>query len=55
MGWRKAGFEKTLDTYKKYEPWDAPAYFAGSIVFETGEQQFLLERNFYYKEKVHVW
>lgn len=50
-GLEKSRVRKTLDTYKKYEPWDAPAYFAGSIVFETGEQQFLLERNFYYKEK----
>lgn len=50
-GLEKSRVRKTLDTYKKYEPWDAPAYFAGSMVFETGEQQFLLERNFYYKEK----
>ena len=50
-GLEKSRVRKTLDTYKKYEPWDAPAYFAGSMVFETGEQQFLLERSFYYKEK----
>ena len=50
-GLEKSRVRKTLDTYKKYEPWDAPAYFAGSMFFETGEQQFLLERNFYYKEK----
>ena len=42
---------KTLDTYNRYEPWDTPAYFYGSMMFETGQQQFLLERNFYYKEK----
>ena len=40
-----------LDTYNRYEPWDTPAYFYGSMMFETGQQQFLLERNFYYKEK----
>ncbi len=50
-GLEKSRVRKTLDTYKKYEPWDAPAYFAGSMIFETGEQQFLLERNFYHKEK----
>lgn len=38
------------DEYQKYEPWDAPAYFAGSLVFETGGQKFLLERNFYHKD-----
>ena len=50
-GLEKSRVRKTLDTYKKYEPWDAPAYFAGSMIFETGEQQFLLERNFYHKER----
>lgn len=38
------------DEYQKYEPWDSPAHFAGSLVFETGGQKFLLERNFYHKE-----
>ena len=38
------------DEYQKYEPWDTPAYFAGSLIFETGGQKFLLERNFYHKE-----
>ena len=50
-GLEKSRVRKTLDTYKKYEPWDAPAYFSGSMIFETGEQQFLLERNFYHKER----
>ena len=27
-GLEKSRVRKTLDTYKKYEPWDAPAYFA---------------------------
>ena len=47
----KTRVRKTLDTYNRYEPWDTPAYFYGSMMFETGQQQFLLERNFYYKEK----
>lgn len=51
FGLEKTRVRKTLDTYNRYEPWDTPAYFYGSMVFETGDQQFLLERNFYYKEK----
>lgn len=50
FGLEKTRVRKTLDTYNRYEPWDTPAYFYGSMMFETG-QQFLLERNFYYKEK----
>lgn len=38
------------DEYLRYEPWDSPAHFAGSLVFETGGQKFLLERSFYHKE-----
>ena len=51
FGLEKTRVRKTLDTYNRYEPWDTPAYFYGSMMFETGDQQFLLERNFYYKEK----
>ena len=51
FGLEKTRVRKTLDTYNRYEPWDTPAYFYGSMMFETGQQQFLLERNFYYKEK----
>ena len=50
-GLEKTRVRKPLDTYNRYEPWDTPAYFYGSMMFETGQQQFLLERNFYYKEK----
>lgn len=38
------------DEYQRYEPWESPAHFSGSLVFETGGQRFLLERNFYHKE-----
>lgn len=59
FGLEKTRVRKTLDTYNRYEPWDTPAYFYGSMMFETGQQQFLLERNFYYKEKrarlVNIW
>ena len=51
FGLEKTRVRKTLDTYNRYEPWDTPAYFYGSMIFEIGQQQFLLERNFYYKEK----
>lgn len=51
FGLEKTRVRKTLDTYNRYEPWDTPAYFYGSMIFETGQQQFLLERNFYHKEK----
>ena len=51
FGLEKTRVRKTLDTYNRYEPWDTPAYFYGSMIFETGQQQFLLERNFYYKKK----
>ena len=51
FGLEKTRVRKTMDTYNRYEPWDTPAYFYGSMMFETGQQQFLLERNFYYKEK----
>lgn len=37
--------------YEKYEPWEAPAYYAGSMRFHTGEKDFYLERNFYHKER----
>lgn len=47
---KKRGRMTEADAYGKYEPWDAPAYFAGSLIFETGGQRFLLERNFYHKE-----
>ena len=36
--------------YMKYEPWDTPSYFVGSLLFETGGKEFYLERNFYHKE-----
>ena len=37
--------------YEKYEPWEAPAYYEGTLRFSTGGQEFCLERNFYHKEK----
>ena len=36
FGLEKTRVRKTLDTYNRYEPWDTPAYFYGSMIFETG-------------------
>lgn len=47
---KKRGRISSSNPYARYEPWDTPSYFAGSLLFETGGRQFLLERNFYYKE-----
>ena len=55
-GLEKSRVRKMLDTYKKYEPWDAPAYFSGSMIFETGEQHFLLgSAIFIIRKGAHVW
>lgn len=51
FGLEKKRGKSVQDEYQRYEPWGAPAYFAGSMIFETGGQKFLLERNFYHKEK----
>lgn len=53
------GLEKTrvrsrLDEYQKYQPWEAPAEFSGSLHFETGGQLFYLERSFYQKDRRDV-
>ena len=47
---KKRGRMSASNPYLKYEPWDTPSYFAGSMRFETGGREFYLERNFYYKE-----
>ena len=33
FGLEKTRVRKTLDTYNRYEPWDTPAYFYGSMIF----------------------
>ena len=37
--------------YEKYEPWEASAFYAGTMRFTAGGRDFYLERNFYHKEK----
>lgn len=39
------------DFYNFYEPWNSASFYAGEIIFRAGGKRFLLERNFYHKEK----
>lgn len=39
------------DSYQQYEPWNSSSFYTGAMRFETGNKNFLLERNFYHKEK----
>ena len=42
------------DAYQRCEPWNAAAYYAGRLEFavtEGAEKEFVIERNFYHKEK----
>lgn len=34
------------DTFSRYEPWDQPNYYAGTLWFTSGGKNFVLERNF---------
>ena len=54
-GLEKSRVRKMLDTYKKYEPWDAPAYFSGSMIFETGSSSFFWSAIFIIRKGAHVW
>lgn len=46
------GIEKTRgrisdnDAYTKYEPWDNPALYAGSMIIDVGGTNYRIERNF---------
>lgn len=44
---RYRGRASKTDPYTKYEPWDRPADYAGSMCFQAGEKEFRMERNFY--------
>ncbi|MCI8484082.1 MAG: AAA family ATPase [Lachnospiraceae bacterium] len=39
------------DSYQQYEPWNSNSYYAGGLRFTVDGKPFLLERNFYHKEK----
>lgn len=39
------------DSYQQYEPWNSSSFYTGSMRFEVDGKDFLIERNFYHKEK----
>ena len=43
---RGRGRAAAHDTFSKYEPWDNPNFYAGTLRFECGGKTFCLERNF---------
>ena len=43
---RGRGKAAARDDFSRYEPWDNPNYYAGSMRFTCGGRNFLLERNF---------
>lgn len=45
------GRDTLHNSYLRYEPWHAPAYYSGAIRFTVEGRPFYLERNFYHREK----
>lgn len=43
---RGKGRAAASDTFSRYEPWDQPNYYAGTLWFNSGGRNFVLERNF---------
>lgn len=39
------------DSYQQYEPWNSSSFYTGSMRFEVAGKDFMIERNFYHKEK----
>lgn len=39
------------DSYQQYEPWNSSSYYTGSMRFQVAGKDFMIERNFYHKEK----
>ncbi|NCB92187.1 MAG: hypothetical protein EOM40_06390 [Clostridia bacterium] len=44
---RYRGRASKTDPYTRFEPWERPIDYAGSMNFEVGEKKFCIERNFY--------
>lgn len=44
---RYRGRASRTDPYTRFEPWERPADYAGSMRFEAGGKQFRIDRNFY--------
>lgn len=43
---RKRGVASKTDTYTKCLPWENPSWYQGSVLFQSGEKDFRLDRNF---------
>ena len=43
---RGRGRAALTDRFSKYEPWDDPNHYAGTLRFESGGRTFCLNRNF---------
>lgn len=48
---RQRGIASRTDVYRKYQPWEYPAFYSGKMKFETGGKIFCIDRNFYQNEK----
>ena len=44
---RQRGRASRNDIYTRYEPWENPAQYGGSLWFSTGGEDYRLTRNFY--------
>ena len=44
---RYRGRASRTDPYTRFEPWERPADYAGSMKFESGGKEFRIDRNFY--------
>ena len=43
---RQRGRASRNDSYSRYEPWENPGFYGGSLRFESGGKEFRLSRNF---------
>ena len=43
---RGRGRASVNDTYSRYEPWENPGFYSGSLRFESGGKTFCIDRNF---------
>lgn len=48
---KQGGSAAKSDRYQQYEPWDSSSFYSGGMKFTVDGKPFLLERNFYHKEK----
>lgn len=55
FGMEKGRGRQTEDSYSRYEPWHAPAFYSGALRFTVEGRPFYLERNFYHREKREIF